>query len=224
MMNKHDFIEKLNQSPNKRLALQGFCSQYHYFSLHQIQAFSEILSYFPAHDRVSLCELAKTVYEEMGSGHPEKVHSLLFEKFAYACGMDPSLFPIKNELILPEIKEYISALRDSFSSRNVPRALSAYVFLENTAVDMYPLFYTELKKLDFSDEALEFFSEHAYLEPHHLETAQKLVERQNFTQEDWAIYHAEQRVLSEAYANFWKALIEAGDSGTFSSKSPQANL
>ena len=206
-MTKERFIETIEKTGDRKAAMKHFCMQYHYFSVHQIQAFSELLTFFPTHDRESLAELAKTVFEELGSGDPERVHSLLFEKFAAECDVDVSRLPLAPSEVEPGVKAYLDALYDAFSSRSLPRALGAYVFLEQTAVDMYPLFYKKLSRWDFTDEGLQFFYEHAELEPKHLETAKSLVERQSFSETDAAIYEAEQVVLEKAYSTFWDALM-----------------
>ena len=205
---KEDYIDRflrlLSTQNDKRFAMQEFCRQYYYFSINQILAFSKMSLRYHQLDRQAICDIAKTIYEEYGSGKPERIHSVLFEKMLFACGVTKEdIIPDK---IYPSTKAYIQALDDAFAKGTLSQALSAYVFLEKTAVNMYPRFLTALKSYNFSDEEIDFFIEHAYLEPKHLETAYALVEQQYFTEADKQLFERQFLILEHCYSQFWQGL------------------
>lgn len=203
------FLNTLKKQKDKRLALQEFCRQYHYFSVNQILAFSKMSLRYSQLDLISICEISKTVYEEYGSGNPARIHSVLFEKMAYACGVKKGELPQPSQKILPAIKKYIQNLDDAFSTGTLAQALSAYVFLETTAVKMYPKFLTALESMGFNEDELDFFSEHANLEPKHLATAIALVENQHFSPTDQQAYESQFLILDKSYREFWNVLNQA---------------
>lgn len=202
------FLDSLSNHPDKRQALQEFCRQYHYFSKNQIIAFATMSLRYDELDNFSICEISKTIYEEYGSGNPERVHSVLFEKMAHACGIKKEELPIASDEVFEPIKQYVQALHQAFSRGTLAEAFGAYVFLETTAVSMYPRFLTALSAMGFNEEELDFFVEHAYLEPKHLEAAHALVAKQRFSAADLKAYEKQFSFLELCYEKFWLALNE----------------
>ncbi|EKD74063.1 MAG: hypothetical protein ACD_45C00088G0002 [uncultured bacterium] len=207
---KEDYIDRflslLSTKDDKRLALQEFCKQYYYFSIHQILAFSKMSLRYHQLDRKAICEIAKTIYEEYGSGKQERIHSVLFEKLMIACGVTKEDMLLAPDKVYSTTKAYIYALDNAFAAGTLAQALSAYVFLEKTAVNIYPRFLAALKTYNFSDDEIDFFIEHAYLEPKHLEAAYALVDQQYFSEADKQDFENQFLILEKRYNDFWQGL------------------
>lgn len=190
--------------------LRSFAPHYHYFSMHQIMAFSRIFTHLSPMQRETLALIAKTIHEEFGNGNLQRIHSLLFERFAASIGIDIAMLPLPREHVLEGVRAYVDALYEGFDTRSsLPKALATYVFLEKTAVEIYPPLLAALQQCSLSDDAIEFFTEHAVLEPHHLETANALVISNGISQEEDSDFARQMAHLEEKYGMFWDSMLRA---------------
>lgn len=104
-----------------------FARHYHWFSLQQVLAFAGIFQVVPAEDRTSLSELAVGLADELGGGHVDAVHSVMFERFAEEVGVDLDTLPLAAAQVLPAVQAYVEKLRRAFSE-SVVAAAAAYRF------------------------------------------------------------------------------------------------
>ena len=65
--------------------------------------------------------------------------------------------------------------------------------------------------MGFNEDELEFFTEHAYLELKHLETAYTLVENQKFSTGELNAYEKQLALLDDCYREFWISLNQTLD-------------
>jgi hypothetical protein len=160
-----------------------------------------------AEDRDSLSLIASVVYDELGNGISDKAHSYLFQKFALSVDNCINLSS-EGDQVVSGVKKYLNDLWDSFDSSSLPKALAAYVFLEESAVAFYPIILNILKRCPFlSDDSLEFFHLHSILEVEHEKAANELVIRQNFSFEDQGIYNNQLEYLKRSWEVFWKDIL-----------------
>lgn len=204
------WMEWLEQQSDVRPALQAFCKQYHYFSLNQVIAFSRLFSVVGPNDRNSLALLASVLFEELGLGDPKKVHSVLFERFAVACGVDLAELPLKPSHVVSGVRSYVLELHSAFGGASLPRALATYQFLESSAVETYGPLLLLLTRLKFSADVLEFFSLHATVEVEHAAAAQKMVDRAAFSAEAKAEFDDQTALLQRCWQEFWSDIWQAG--------------
>ena len=187
---------------NPLAALRAFSRQYHYFSMNQVVAFSRIFATIPATDRTSLALLSKVLFEELGEGRPDRVHSVLFERFARAVGTDIARLPISEGDVVPGVRDYVGELRAAFGGP-LPRALAAYLFLESSAVETYGPLLQALGTFGIADEDLEFFAIHAGLEPEHAAAAASMVERAGLSGAARDAFDDQTARMGERWARFW---------------------
>ena len=198
-----------NNKAQSFAALKVFAANYHYFSLNQVIAFSNIFQAFPPTDREALSMMASVLYDEMGRGRPEQVHSVLFEQFAHAVGVEDDLLPLPQDAVLPGVRGYVNSLNEGFKSNSLPRVLACYEFLENTAVETYAPLLKVLRDLGIGEESLSFFSLHTVVEPHHAAVARELVSKQQFSPEQRRDYQGQLLILERQWGKFWGDIYEA---------------
>ncbi|MES2216809.1 MAG: iron-containing redox enzyme family protein [Pseudomonadota bacterium] len=207
LSSKDQWLDLLKNHKDKKTILTLFCKNYYFFSLHQIRAFSRIIKLFPAEDCNSLSLIASVVYDELGKGIPEKAHSYLFHKFALSVDSRIKLSCEDNQVVLG-VKKYLNDLWDSFDGNSLPKALAAYVFLEETAVAFYPKILKILESCSFkSGDSLEFFYLHAILEVEHEKAANELVIQQNFSSVEQKIYNIQFEYLKRSWEVFWQDIL-----------------
>ena len=202
------WLQRLREvdGPTRERALRTFARQYHWFSLHQVLAFSRIFSVMTPTDRASLADLGSVLFDELGCGSPDRVHSVLFEQFAQAVGEDPAALPIPADEVLPAVRSYIDDLNRHFSS-GLLWAAAAYRFLEWSAVASYAPLLAALTEAGLSQGALEFFALHAELELEHLHSAQRLLDRLIIDADDRQSADAVQESLARSWDAMWAALV-----------------
>lgn len=198
------WMEWLEQQSDSRPALRAFCKQYHYFSINQVIAFSRLFGVVGSNDRNSLALLASVLHEELGSGDPKRVHSVLFEKFAVECGIDVTELPLSPSNVVPGVRSYVLELYSAFDGLSLPRALATYQFLESSAVETYGPLLKLLARIGFDADALEFFALHATVEIEHAAAAQNMVKRAGFSGEDSAAFADQKALLSKTWSAFWR--------------------
>lgn len=201
---EQDWMQWLKTLTDPRPALQAFGRQYHYFSLNQVVAFSRLLSTIPRTDRESMALFAEVLYEELGTGKLSAVHSVVFERFAKATGIDTGELPLSPGQVIDGVRWYICELEMAFGGNSLARALSTYCFLESSAVKTYGPLLETLRSLGFSDLDLEFFVQHAKIEIEHAKAAQSLVERAKLSDEQKLDFNDQSRLLDRCWIAFWK--------------------
>lgn len=199
------FLEFLSRSAAPRPALACFAPHYHFFSLHQVRAFSQIFRVLPAHDRDALALVARVLHEEMGAGVASEAHSRLFERFANTVGFDRPL-PVPEQQVCAGVIRYLRELESAFGA-TLGRALGAYVFLEESAVATYPRFLDAIRAAGIDDDHAQFFVVHAELELHHARAARGLADRllPSLGSEREA-FDLERAALAEAWGGMWRDL------------------
>ncbi len=206
---EQDWIEWLGTLKDPHPALRAFSKSYHYFSLHQVIAFARLFQAIPFCDRKSLAMLADVLHEELGRGSEKRVHSVLFERFAAAVGVDVSTLPLAEADVLPGVLAYVHELETAFGGKSLPYALATYQFLESSAVETYGPLLARLRSLGFSEDDLEFFALHAEVEVEHAQSARDMVERQRFTTQELEQYHGQLERLQGLWNQFWSDIISA---------------
>jgi len=209
MNGKIKWLNHINTCHDPMKALNVFCHNYYYFSLNQVLAFSKLIALISPFDHETLAILAQTVFDELGCGDPDAVHSILFARFMMAVGVNSEERPSANT-VLPHVKNYIDELHIAFSGRSLPIALASYVFLEKSAIDSYgPLYETISRALpNLSQDDLEFFSMHAILEQEHEKAARQLVEKQCFNQAQCNEYDKQYHHLASCWDLFWQDIYQ----------------
>ncbi len=199
----------LNHRDESAAALRIFAANYHYFSLHQAISFATMFSVILPTDRDALSMLASVLYDELGRGEAGQAHSILFERFAVAVGVDACALPLKEGEVLDGVRGYVEALREGFGRGSLPRALATYVFLEATAVETYAPLLQVLRELGFSEEALQFFSLHTVVEPQHAAASKALVARQRLSPAQHEKYENQGLILKQCWEKFWEDIYQA---------------
>jgi pyrroloquinoline quinone (PQQ) biosynthesis protein C len=171
------WIQWIRETENPSEGLRQFAAHYHYFSVHQITSLTKLVQLLSPTDAQSLAELGQVIFDELGEGDARHVHSVMFQRFARALGVDPALLPLQSADVLPSVRAYLEALDTAFSGPDLGRAIGAYVFLERSAVRLYQPLLEALAGAGVPHEALEFFRVHAEVELRHSGTAEALVLR-----------------------------------------------
>lgn len=198
-----DHFAKSNDD-TRASALQLFATQYHWFSLHQVVAFSRMINTVPVTDRETLSNLASVLYDELGRGEASAVHSVMFERFASSVGVDVSDLPISADGVLPSIHDYIVQL-DTFFSSDVESACAAYQFLEASAVKSYGPLAAAFSYL--GNASIEFFIIHSELEPTHLAESTKIFDRL-VPMNDRSRSNEVTLALASTWDRVWEELVE----------------
>lgn len=171
------WIAWLGETDDPALAMRAFCPHYFCFSYRQVVAFSGLFKQVDPLDRESLAMLADVLFEELGQGEVEQVHSLLFERFAASVGLAPDRLRLEDDRVLPGVLAYVEELERAFGAGSRAEALATYVFLETSAVDTYGPLVEVLSRRGFSESDLVFFARHAGVEPEHAEAAEAMLRR-----------------------------------------------
>lgn len=194
------WIAWLGETGDPAAALRAFCPHYFCFSYRQVVAFSGLFKQVDPLDRESLAMLADVLFEELGQGREEQVHSLLFERFAASVGLSPEQLRLEEDRVLPAVMAYVEELERAFADGSRAEALATYVFLETSAVDTYGPLVATLLRRGFSDHDVTFFERHAGVEPQHAEAAEAMLRRHGL-----GIAHPEVAAQIEKLAGLWRA-------------------
>ncbi len=200
---EHQWMQWVVKSSDPRFAIRTFAKHYHYFSINQVVAFSRLLATIPRTDRESMALFAEVLFEELGSGKHNLVHSIIFERFAKAAGIDPGELPLKPGQVAPGVRWYVCELEMAFGGNSLPRALATYCFLESSAVATYGPLLETLRSLGFSETELDFFIRHSEIEIEHSKAAHQLVERAHLSSDQMIEYHDQTLLLDKCWKIFW---------------------
>jgi len=206
---EREWINWLRTLPDPLPALRTFTRHYHYFSLNQVVAFSRLLAALTPTDRESMTVLAQVLFEELGEGKLQSVHSILFERFSKSVGIAGVELPLSPSQVLNGVRWYVCELELAFGGSSLPRALATYCFLESSAVATYPPLLEALRAQGFSEGDLEFFVRHATIEVEHAATANRLVERANLSGEQGIAFDDQLRLLEKCWRAFWEDISKA---------------
>jgi len=206
---EQSWVQWLLEQPDPRPALQAFARQYHYFSLHQVAAFSRLLSLMPRTDRTALARFAEVLFEELGGGKVDHVHSVVFEHFAQAIGVDPRSLPLKASEVAGGVRWYVCELELAFGGHSLARALATYVFLETAAVATYEPLLNTLRQLKLGEHELEFFRRHSKVEVEHAAVAAELMRRANLDPHEQQDFDDQTRLLQRCWERFWADVWDA---------------
>lgn len=204
---EREWLVWLAEQPDPIPALRLFATHYHFFSLRQVIAFTGLFRRVSPTDRESLASLGEVLHEELGGGNPRQVHSILFERFARAVGVDIDRLPLSEHVVAPGIRAYVDTLFEIFDGESAAAACAAYVFLESSAVETYQPLLATLTSLGIHPDALEFFARHAQVEPGHKEAAEAIAGRyvDDTTRAD---YEATIARLAAKWNGFWRSVAE----------------
>lgn len=198
------FFTCLKKSKDPKTILQIFGKQYHYFSLHQIHAFSGIFRIFNPEERNITTALSEVVYEELGEGNPNKAHSVILERFLSEVGVNCAELPINMIDVVDGVLKYIDELYAAFWGENRTVALATYCFLENSAVKTYPAIKTVLKNIGISLKGREFFEIHSLLEVEHAAVAQNLATTMITSPNEIECFNDQITKLNQIWKLFWE--------------------
>lgn len=198
------FFDLVANSEEPNAVLQRFGIQYHYFSLHQIHAFCGVFRILKPKDRDTAAALAKVVYEELGEGHPRRVHSVILETFLREVGVEVSDLPLQKSEVVSGVAAYVDELYSAFWGQDRSVALATYCFLENSAVQTYPALEAILSQVGISPEGREFFQLHGGLEVEHAATAEKLAISSVTDPIEINRFNAQLKKLNQIWEQFWK--------------------
>ncbi len=199
------WIEWLGTRSDAKRALRAFAPQYYYFSCRQVVAFSALLKQVDPLDRDSLAMLADVLYEELGRGSADRVHSKLFARFAIALDLTPGELLLDAAEVLPGVQAYVGELDRAFGLGSRPEALATYVFLESSAVDTYGPLLAVLRTAGFADEDLEFFELHAEVEGEHAAAADSMLRRYDLDAVS-PVVSAQREKLAGLWHAFWSEI------------------
>ena len=100
-------------------------------------------------------ELAKTLYSELGSGSPDRVHIRQLERFASVIGLQQQ--DLECTVPIPEVTTYLDTLRRLYLDSGHLTALGAALAVETTAASEFEYFVPGLKQYEqFQPGELEF--------------------------------------------------------------------
>lgn len=219
MSAEQSWIQWVNGLSDPGPAIREFAVQYHYFSMHQIVAFSRALASISPENRRALSRLASVLRDELGTPGTDEAHSLVFERFALSAGVAKAQLPPPASRVHPAVRSYVRTLESAFSSAAPPHVLGAYLFLEGSAVRSYDPILQLLRSLasKVPNLDLEFFEIHATLEPSHLDEAEELVRDHKLSAADFALLEWQKQRLSNRWDAFWVGVTAACEAATASS-------
>ncbi len=204
------WLEWMKQQDDPFPALKVFSENYHYFSIHQAVSFSRLLTVVDPYDRESLVFMADMLHQELGGGKQNRVHSVIFERFAKAVGVDLTKLPLAADQVVEGVRWYACELDKGFGG-SLPCALATYQFVEGSGVDTYAPLLDILRDMNISEEDLEFFTLHAEVEIDHTAIAANIVKRarETFTPEQNQVFDTQKWLLQRAWEQFWGDILLA---------------
>jgi len=188
--------------------ISQWAQQYHYFSLHQAPLLAKLIVALNPVDYVSLTTIAKSLYEEFGSGSVNRTHSMLLACFCHAAGIRTVLLPIRKSEVIPQLRKYLDGIDMAYLSGDLSTALGAYCFLERSAVLSYPTMLSELLRIGFSRDELIFFETHVIQEAEHAKGALSIANRMITSQESIRKFTYQFKEMEILWRNVWEAFCE----------------
>lgn len=207
MSAEQEWIDWIRKLEDPSIAIREFAIQYHYFSVHQIVAFSRAVASLSPTDRIALSTVASVMVDELGSPQKNNAHSIIFERFAISAGVPATELPAQSSRAHPDVRAYVRALDYAFSSGSQANVLGAYQFLEASAVSTYAPLLSLFESLQLPNLDLTFFKLHAELEPQHLAAAEHLAQALDEPQRK--LMRWQQDRLAARWDSFWRGIHAA---------------
>ena len=160
-------------------------------------------------------ELTRVLYSELGEGHPEHRHELLYRKFLRSIAID--VHSALTRPMMPSTKAYIDGMENLYSSSNHHQALGASFGLENMAITMWDYLIPGLIALKNSRHPnmdITYFTFHRELESTHeqaMENAVAAIEghenlRRNLFPQERQDFHSGVTKVLDFLEGFWMGL------------------
>ena len=150
-------------------------------------------------------ELAKTLYSELGSGSPERVHIRQLERFASSIGLQPR--DLQGTVPIPAVTTYLDTLQRLFLHSGHLTALGAALAVETTAASEFRYFVPGLEQYaQFDPGEMEFFTLHLAEEQHHGNWLVEAVRKTARSEDDLHRVAAGARETADAWLAFWAGM------------------
>lgn len=121
-------------------------------------------------------ELSRVLYSELGEGHPENRHELLYRRFLRSIDID--IHRALSTPMMPSTQAYIAGMEELYSSGSHEQALGASFGLENMAITIWDHLIPGLQVLRdtrYPGMDVQYFTFHRELESGHEEAMQHAV-------------------------------------------------
>lgn len=207
-VNTNEFFRTFQARTLSSPRLRVFVRQYHYFCFHFVKVLEGLLYHTPIHEVDMRVELAKTLYSELGSGSPDRVHIRHLERFACAVGL--SRRDLDDTIPLPEVTIYLDTLRRFFLHSGYLTALGAELAVETTAVSEFRCLSAGLQRYErFDRQDVAFFESHVAEEQDHSDWLIEAVRKTVRSERDFHQVVLGARETADAWFEFWAGLYRA---------------
>ncbi len=204
-VNTNEFFRTFRTQKLQPQQLRAFVQQYHYFCFHFVKVLEGLLYHTPIHEMEMRTELAKTLYSELGSGSPDRVHIRQLERFASSTGLQPR--DLEDTVPIPEVTTYLDTLRQLYLDSGHLTALGAALAVETTAASEFEHFVPGLEQYaQFQPRELEFFTLHLAEEQHHGNWLVEAVRKTARSEDDLHRVAAGARETADAWMEFWAGM------------------
>ncbi len=204
-VNTNEFFRTFKARKLQPRQLRGFTGQYHYFCFHFVKVLEGLLYHTPIHEIEMRTELAKTLYSELGSGSPDRVHIRQLERFASSIGLRPQ--DLQCTLPIPEVTTYLDTLRRLFLHSGYLTALGSALAVETTAASEFEYFVPGLEQYEqFHHGELEFFTLHLAEEQRHGNWLVEAVRKTARSEDDLQRVAEGARETADAWLEFWAGM------------------
>lgn len=207
-VNTNEFFRIFKARQLSPRQLRVFIRQYHYFCFQFVKVLEGLLYHTPIEQVEMRTELAKTLYSELGSGSPERVHIRQLERFAHSIGLHPR--DLEDTEPISEVTQYLDTLRRLFSGPSHLMALGAELAVETTSVSEFQYFFPGLQQYGHFDRRdLAFFELHVAEEEVHGEWLIEAVRKTAKSDEDLNEVAIGAREVADAWLEFWDGMYRA---------------
>jgi pyrroloquinoline quinone (PQQ) biosynthesis protein C len=203
---KDKFVQAIMSTNGDVRMLRAFAEQYHFFSVMQASLIPVLIQCFKPTDIRALAELSDILADEYGKGKADEVHSEIFKRFAVSVGVDPNRLPISESEVVAGIRAYLDGIREAYLSKDLPRVLAVYSFLERSAVHSYGPLLRAFREVGMDERAIEFFPLHVEIEPEHAETAINFSRSRLLAPAELERFKTEIEAFGSRWASFWSDL------------------
>lgn len=204
-VNTNEFFRTFKSRKLRPQQLRAFVQQYHYFCFHFVKILEGLLYHTPIHEMEMRTELAKTLYSELGSGSPDRVHIRQLERFASVIGLQQQ--DLKCTVPIPDVTTYLDTLRRLYLDSGHLTALGAALAVETTAASEFEYFVPGLEQYErFQPGELEFFALHLAEEQHHGNWLVEAVRKTARSEDDLHRVAAGARETADAWLAFWAGI------------------
>lgn len=204
-VNTNEFFRTFKSRTLRPGQLRAFVQQYHYFCFHFVKVLEGLLYHTPIHEVEMRTELAKTLFSELGSGSPDRVHIRQLERFASSIGLQPQ--DLHCTVPILDVTTYLDTLRRLFLDSGHLTALGAALAVETTAASEFEYFVPGLEQYEqFRPRELEFFTLHLAEEQHHGNWLVEAVRKTARSEDDLQRVAAGARETADAWLEFWAGM------------------